>query len=123
MFLVVRDGAGDIVWSHAAAAAHLFGVNEAGNSAEMSAALSDWASHAAQWPQTTADLPEWEAGADAPGGEFPFYPEQWIDRDAYLELRAKAEPMYCYVQGMESMACLTVYFDRLEKIGVQSFPG
>jgi len=31
--------------------------------------------------------------------------------------------MYCYVQGMESLACLVISDEGLEKIGVQSFPG
>jgi hypothetical protein len=31
--------------------------------------------------------------------------------------------MFCYVQGLESLACLVEQDDRLEKIGVQAFPG
>ncbi len=43
--------------------------------------------------------------------------------DLYERLAGEAKPMFCYVQGMESLACLVEFDDRLEKIGVQSFPG
>jgi hypothetical protein len=56
--------------------------------------------------------------------EFPFYLEpEWNDRVGYEELRARNAPMYCYVQGMESLACLALQDGQLYKIGVQSFPG
>jgi hypothetical protein len=54
---------------------------------------------------------------------FEFDPEPWINRETYLAMRARAEPMFCYVQGLESLACLVERHGRLEKIGVQAFPG
>jgi hypothetical protein len=36
---------------------------------------------------------------------------------------ARAAIAVCYVQGLESLACLIERDGRLEKIGVQAFPG
>lgn len=41
----------------------------------------------------------------------------------YEGYRAKARPVFCYVQGGESMACLLWDADRLVRLGVQTFPG
>lgn len=56
-------------------------------------------------------------------GEFPFYVEEGLDRAAYEAVRGRDAPMFCYIQGMESAACLALEDGRLAKIGVQSFPG
>ena len=73
---------------------------------------------------STADLPVWPAGADAPdAGEFPFYVEEGFDRTGYEGMRAADRAMFCYVQGMESLACVAAVDGRLDKIGVQTFPG
>lgn len=118
--LVVRDGEGNIVWTDARAVAHVSGLNQARTRNPMHEALRNWI---AQRPFDTSSLPDWPEGADGPGGEFPFYPEAWLNRESYLALRASAQPMFCYAQGIESMSCLTVRDERLERIGVQSFPG
>ncbi len=74
--------------------------------------------------QTSAALPDWPANADGPqSGEFPFYPEAGYDRESYMTLRANDLPLFCYVQGMESMGCLAAADGEVTKIGVQSFPG
>lgn len=75
---------------------------------------------------TAGDLPEWKPGQTLPSdGEFPFHPEDGMSRDAYAALRARNQPLYCHVQGGESMACYAL--DRaagtLTKVGVQTFPG
>jgi hypothetical protein len=91
----------------------------------MRTALNEWIDPAHNTTmQTTSALPDWPANADAPAsGEFPFYPESYVDRDSYIALREADVPLLCYVQGMESMACLALRDGQLEKVGVQSFPG
>jgi len=32
-------------------------------------------------------------------------------------------PVFCYVQGMESMACVALQNGEMTKVGVQTFPG
>jgi hypothetical protein len=121
--LIVRNADGDIAWTDALAANHVMGLNEPATRSPMSAALANWIGEGARG-RTTADLPDWTHAAGAPSASgFEFSPEPWYDRDAYLRLRARAEPMFCYVQGMESLACLITDGERLEKIGVWSFPG
>ena len=40
-----------------------------------------------------------------------------------MKLRGARVPMFCYVQGLESMACVALTSDGITKVGVQSFPG
>jgi hypothetical protein len=89
----------------------------------LKAAVADWVSsvHA---DDATGQLPEWRAGADQPiSGEFPFYPEEGMTQAQYAAIRAANKPMFCHVQGGESMACYAVDGDTLRKVGLQSFPG
>ena len=122
--IVVRDGQNDVLWADALAVQHTFGLNEASTPAAMRTALEEWIG-ANTTIMTASELPQWLANTSEPqSGEFPFYPEpEWNDRAAYEEVRARNAPMFCYVQGMESMACLALEHGRLTKIGVQSFPG
>jgi hypothetical protein len=63
-------------------------------------------------------------GAEHPvNGEFPFYPEPGVDRDYYEKARALRAPVFCYVQGMESMSFVALIEGGMVKLGVQSFPG
>ena len=91
----------------------------------MREVLAEWIDPASNTTlQTSSALPEWPANAQAPqNGEFPFYPEEGYDRAAYNTLRANNLPLLCYVQGMESVACLALGDGELTKIGVQTFPG
>jgi hypothetical protein len=121
--MIVRDAAGDVVWTDARAAVHVAGLNTPRTRTPMTEALRQWIGFATRG-QTTADLPPWTRPQEGPSvSGFEFEPEPWIDRDTYLALRARAEPMFCYVQGIESLACLIARDGRLEKIGVQAFPG
>jgi hypothetical protein len=95
--------------------------------AELEAALKELVNDAAN-PQfaTTADLPEWKEGAESPSsGEFPFYVQDGIDRENYNRIRAAKAPVFCYVQGMESLSC--AYKEPtdgyISRIGTQTFPG
>ena len=75
---------------------------------------------------STADLPAWAEGAEYPVlGDFAFYPEEGIDRATYTKVRDSKAPIFCYVQGMESMACVVKDAENggFFKLGVQTFPG
>ncbi len=124
VLLVVRDGSGDVVWTDALVVAHVMGLNEPRTRIEMTRALAEWVGLPVQRLRTTADLAPWaQTSGQAGESEFPFRPEDWIDEAAFERLAGEASPMFCYIQGMESIACLVEFDDRLEKIGVQSFPG
>jgi hypothetical protein len=57
-------------------------------------------------------------------GEFPFYPEEGMDQVTYEQIRAEKQKIFCYVQGMESIACVAISKNgAATKIGVQTFPG
>jgi hypothetical protein len=122
--LVVRASDGRVLWTDAAAGEHLMTFVGVKTRTQMTRALREWLTQRHIF-KSTADLPAWKKGADAPmSGEFPFYPELGIDRDAYEEIRAAGQPIFCYVHGMESMACVAPANDgQMMKIGVQTFPG
>lgn len=122
--LVVRAPDGKVLWSDAAPADRLMIFVDVKTQEQMTRALQEWLSQS-QTFKSTGDLPEWKTGAEAPVyGEFPFYPEAGVDRETYERTRAERQPVFCYVQGMESMSCLGLSKEgTLSKIGVQSFPG
>ncbi|MCE9522115.1 MAG: hypothetical protein K8S25_06750 [Alphaproteobacteria bacterium] len=122
--LVVRASDGKVLWAEAAPVEHVMTFVEVKTRKQMARALSEWLLQSHTF-KTTSDLPEWKKGAEAPvSGEFPFYPEAGIDRDAYEQIRAEKQPVFCYVQGMESLACLGLSKDgSLAKVGLQLFPG
>jgi hypothetical protein len=123
--LAVRDLQHNVLWSEAAPSAHIMVLADAHDEAAMRAALTEWGDASNNTTmQTTSALPDWPQGSDGPvSGEFPFYVEPGYDRDSYLQLRESNVPLFCYVQGMESMGCLALQNGSLNKIGVQSFPG
>jgi len=123
--LTVRNAQNDVIWTDSYAAAQVMTLAyRHQDSRSLRDALAEWIDPETIRMRITADLPPWPEGANEPSaGEFPFYPEPWVDRAFYVELRRRNLPMYCYVQGMESIACLVLDQERLEKIGVQSFPG
>ncbi len=122
--MIVRNAEGDVVWTDAAPAASLAGLNTPATRTPMQIALQEWIGLAGRG-QTTADLPPWPHPRQPPitPSGFEFDPEPWISRESYLALRDRSEPMFCYAQGLESLACLVEQDGRLEKIGVQAFPG
>ena len=122
--LVVRAPDGKVLWAEAAPVEHVMTFVEVKTRKQMTRALGEWLSQSHPF-KSTADLPEWKKGAEAPAsGEFPFYPEAGIDREAYEQIRTEKQPVFCYVQGMESLACLGLSNDgSLSKVGVQLFPG
>ena len=121
--LIVRNAAGGVVWTDALPAAHVMGLNGPSTRTPMSSALAEWIGYGAQG-HTTAELPPWPHVNEPPSSNgFEFAPEPWLERSNYLAMRARAQPMFCYVQGLESLACLIISDGGLEKIGVQAFPG
>lgn len=122
---VVRDASGAPIYAEAYLAQHVMVLADVSDAAAMEAALREWTSPAnSTTMNTTSALPDWAARANGPeNGEFPFYVDESVDRDTYLGLRQANAPLLCYVQGMESMACLALRDGQLEKVGVQTFPG
>jgi hypothetical protein len=120
VLLTVRHATQDVAVAWASPVQHVFGLKDATTVAEMEAALADFVQ---QRETTTADLPEWTGDETLPGGEFPFHPEEWIDRATYDTLRTQAAPMLAFPQGHESLAVYALRDGYLESIGLQQFPG
>jgi hypothetical protein len=90
----------------------------------MQVALAEWIEPTGSTMRTSSELPVWSEGAAQPAlGEFAFYPEMAFGRTAYDALRTRDVPLLCFVQGMESLACLALENGALTKVGVQTFPG
>ncbi len=122
--VIVRNGDGRPVYSFSSPAHSLFELEYATNGKEMATALDTMIgvpNREATFSSNT--LPPWQEGADGPEGEFPFYLEDWMDRTEYERIRASDTPIWCHVQGIESMACFTVENENIFSIGVQAFPG
>lgn len=122
--LVIRDAQNNVQWAEIYRAEHVMVLAGAADAAAMQTAANEWVAFDNHTMATTGALPEWPANAEQPqNGEFPFYPESDVTREIYNTYRTRDLPMYCYVQGMESQACLTWDTDRLVLLGVQTFPG
>ncbi|MET0546979.1 MAG: hypothetical protein ABWZ40_11770 [Caulobacterales bacterium] len=120
--LVIRNPKGEAVWTDTFNTSQNMVLSGAADVKAMQAALTEWI--APDDKSSTADLPEWAKDQPQPiQGEFPFYVEEDVTRDVYRDLRTKKLPMFCYVQGIESQACLALEDGALQKIGAQSFPG
>lgn len=123
--LVIRQADSVVVWQEAMVNEFVMDLAGKANAKELGEALKEWVSGGSNIA-TTADLPEWKAGTDQPGAgaEFPFYQEEGMDQASYEEARKAKLPVFCYVQGMESLACIVVDpAGGAYKIGAQSFPG
>lgn len=122
--LVVRNSSGEPIYADVRVANHVMTLASVQDPATMQTALTEWVDTSNAAMVSTSALPEWAANAEAPSsGEFPFYPEEGHTRESYAALRAANYPMFCYVQGMESLACITFGDGGIERIGVQTFPG
>jgi hypothetical protein len=122
--LVVRNSSGEPIYADVHIANHVMTLATVQDPAAMQTALTEWVDTSNTATASTDALPEWAANAEAPSdGEFPFYPEEGHTRESYAALRAANYPMFCYVQGMESLACITFGDGGIERIGVQTFPG
>jgi hypothetical protein len=115
---------GATLWSETYPANQVMVLAGAESVEDMQRRLNEWVNPPGAARDSTGDLPVWAAGAQSPNsGEFPFYAEEGVERATYETLRGRDAPMFCYLQGMESEACLALENGRVTKIGVQSFPG
>jgi hypothetical protein len=123
--LVVRAPDGEPLWLEAFINKHNLALQGGTTPRTLQAALEDWIDPSKSGFKSTADLPFWRRNEPAPvAGEFPFYPdESYNEREAWEALRRAKAPMFCYTQGLESIACITWMGGRIEKVGAQSFPG
>jgi hypothetical protein len=122
--IVIRDSSGVPLYAEAHLATHIMTLAPAQDAAAMRTALGEWTTSTNSTMATTSALPDWPENAQGPeSGEFPFYPEADYDRASYMTLRQNNLPLFCYVQGMESLACLALDDGQLTKVGVQTFPG
>lgn len=121
--LVIRAADGVPMWYEVFAAAQVMQLAGQPDAASMKKALAEWTlPNTAQSNSST--LAAWKKGAEGPdAGEFAFYVEEGVDRDTYEAIRKAKLPMYCFVQGMESLSCLVLQDGALMKVGVQAFPG
>jgi len=121
---VVRNSSGEPVYAEAHVTNDVMTLTSVQDPAAMQTALTEWVDASNTAMGSTSTLPEWVPNADAPsGGEFPFYPDEGYTRESYAALRAANDPMFCYVQGMESLSCIIYGDGGIERIGVQAFPG
>lgn len=122
--IVLTDSAGTQAWSETYSAAQVFTLAGAEGVEDMQRSLNEWIQPPRAALDSAADLPEWAAEAETPAsGEFPFYVDEGVTRQAYAAARASDAPMFCYTQGMESLRCLIAAERGLTTLGVQSFPG
>ena len=120
----VRDASGGTRWTEEYPVDQVLGLGGASSQQELEARLAQWIDQTDADYATTADLPEWSPEQDYPAnGETAFHPGDGIDRVAYEAMRARASPVMCYVQGMESLVCLAWENGELQKIGLQTAPG
>lgn len=120
--LTVRNTSGEPIYTQSHITSDLMTLAPAVDPAAMNTALTEWVAPETTM-STTSNLPEWAANADNPGGEFPFYVGEGYTRESYAAMRAVNDPMFCYVQGMESLSCIIYGDGGIEHIGVQAFPG
>jgi hypothetical protein len=122
--LIVRAREGSPIFTWSSNVTDLFGLMDATDPAAMKTALGDWIDQSGAMYPTTDKLPEWPAEADSPtSGEFPFLPDEGIDRVAWNDIRKGKFDMFCFVQGRESLDCTYLRDGWLESLGVQTFPG
>ena len=122
--LTVADAAGQVLLRDVFPTADVMTLLLAEEPAAMEAALRAWIDQPGYNLAASARLPAWGAGADTPmAGGYPFYPEAAFERDAYEALRGRNAPLFCYVQGLESIACHAFENGVFAKVGVQVIPG
>lgn len=122
--IVIRNARDAPVYAETHFTGHVMTLAYAETAKAMQEALADWIDASRPAFESSAALPDWPEGAEGPEeGEFPFYVAEGFDRELYLALRRRAAPVYCYVQGMESLHCLAEEDGALTSIGVQLFPG
>jgi hypothetical protein len=132
--IVVRDGEGEAKYSLSMAAkdnavfsnladTRVTGIND------MRTSLATWLDAGLSSNKNRlSKFLEWKAGTDGPAetppAEFPFTVSSEISRATYEAWRKQNVPVYCFVQGMESMRCVVLTKEgTINEVGIQSFPG
>jgi hypothetical protein len=126
LLLVVRDPSGKPIWTDSARADQLMIFQGVTDKSAMATTLAEWIDQEDSLMKRGESLPAWDADQEQPvSGEFPFYLEEGVDRELYEKYRRANGPLFCYVQGMESMACISLDPEtgEMTKVGAQSFPG
>lgn len=128
--LLVLDSKGVVQWSTTRLAYQnaMFqdGIKD---NASMQAALSSWLNQGLDIkPQMAKDLPEWKIGKDQAeregDGEFGFYAGPDVSRDFYTSVRDENQPLFCFIQGIESTSCIAAAgAQSIYEIGGFTFPG
>jgi hypothetical protein len=125
--LLVMDSKRDVQWSTTRLAQQnaifMEGITD---DASMTAALKTWVEQ--DQPLSTSELPDWKAGAEQPeregDREFGFFIGPETSREFYLETRRNNQPLFCFVQGVESTSCITATgSNSIYEIGGFTFPG
>ncbi len=128
--LLVLDNKGVVQWSTTRLAYQnaMFQEGTTDN-ATMKAALAAWLSQGLETkPRTAKDLPEWKVGKDQAerdgDGEFGFFAGDEVSPDFYRSVREENQPLFCFVQGIESTSCIAAAGPQsIYEIGGFTFPG
>jgi len=123
--LMLHAPSGKVIFTYQGTADTILSFNEVNFRARMKKALAKWIFDAMRIMPGSGQLPDWNDQQDQPSaGEFPFYVEDGVKRPDYLAIRKAKRPMFCFVQGMESIGCAVLGTDgAVTKVGAQSFPG
>jgi hypothetical protein len=131
LVLTVSDSKGTTIWSTTRLAQHvlIFADADMNTDKAVKAKLAEWIAIGQESKvRTTSNLPDWPAGAEGPtregDGEFGYSVEEGTARDSYLDDRKKGYPLFCFVQGFESEACIIATSpNSISEFGGTSFPG
>ena len=132
--LVVRDGNGEVKYSLSMASKDNLVFSNLADAPvadinRMRVALGDWLDAGLSSKKNgLSKFLEWKAGTEGPAenppAEFPFTVNSDLSREKYETWRKQNLPVFCFVQGMESMRCIVRTKEgSINEIGIQSFPG
>lgn len=123
--LTLRSARGKALMSFASTADAIMTFADVKTKAAMQAKLASWLAEAMRTMPTSAKLPDWKPNQTEPSdGEFPFVVDEGVTRPFYLSMRKAKLPMFCFVQGMESLGCAVMRPNgEATRLGAQTFPG
>jgi hypothetical protein len=126
--LVVTDATHKPIWQKSLLSEYvaMFSDDHTTKGTKMQAAVEAWVQTGLEAsPSNAGALPDWPKGAAEPTREeFGFFIDANIDRESYLAWRTQKRPVFCFVQGMESEACILADDSgQILDIGGISFPG
>ncbi|MET0182832.1 MAG: hypothetical protein ABW199_08110 [Caulobacterales bacterium] len=122
--LTVRGPEGVSLHQFRAPVQQIFGLRDAADPAAMQTEVTAWLGQTPPALANTGGVPDWrEVNLQPDVSEFPFYPQEGMDRATYLSIRTARLPMFCFAQGRESMNCLYLKDGQVAPYGLQTFPG